>query len=199
MQVTSLEFKNGCFNIYIDGRLFCRLNDETVVKLKLKTGLEISDDMAQEMTELAAKQSAMRDGARLLAAAAKTKSDFIKKLIQKGHQRTVAQETADFFEEKGFINDRKFAESYVRDALTLKKDGIKKIMFSLKKYGIDDEIIKEVLSCEDDLEGLKILAEKELKKGNDINKIKRKLYSKGYSIWDINSVIDELGGSDFEV
>ncbi len=197
MQITSLEFKSGYFNIYVDNKLFCRLSDETVVRLKIKNGLEISDDKAREMLEISEKQAAVRDGAKMLSAAAKSKSDFIRKLILKGHSRETAEQAAEFFEEKGFIDDRKFAESYVRDAIGLKKDGKTKIAFSLKKYGISDDIISEVMQEADDTEGLRSLAEKELARCSDLNKVKRRLYSKGYSIWDINSIIDELGGSEF--
>ncbi len=199
MYITALKFKNGCFDVYADDELFCRINDETVVKLGLKAGMEIDEAAADEILEISQKQAAIRDGMKLLAASAKAKADFIKKLIHKGHSATAAKEAAEFFEDKGFIDDRKFAESYVHDAMKLKKDGKMKISFSLKKYGISEEIISDILEETDDSEGLRALAEKELSRTRDINKIKRKLYSKGYSIWDINSILDELGGSDFEI
>ncbi len=192
MQITGLEYKKIYFNLYVDGELFCRLNDETIVRLGLKKGMELPEEKADEILEISRNEAALRDGARMLAAAAKAKNDFIRKLMLKGHSREAAEKSASFFEEKGIIDDRKFAESYVNDALKLKKDGKSKIAFSLKKYGIDEEIISEVLADKDDSEGLRALALRELSKNKDINKVKRKLYSKGYGIWDINSVIEEL-------
>lgn len=199
MRITTLKFKNGYFSVYADGELLCTLSDETVVKQKLKVGMDISGEKAEELIKISEYQSALRDGMRMLAAAAKSRADFVRRLVQKGHDGGAARQAADFLEEKGFIDDEKFAESYVNDAIKLKKEGKNKILFSLKKHGISDETARRALEGKDCGSGLRELAEKEMRRSGDINKVKRRLYSKGYSIWEINSITDELGGSDFEV
>jgi len=48
--------------------------------------------------------------------------------------------------DEGFIDDERYASTFVRSKIHLKKWGVNKIKMSLKMKGIDDEIIKNALS-----------------------------------------------------
>ncbi|MBR2471961.1 MAG: regulatory protein RecX, partial [Clostridia bacterium] len=148
---------------------------------------------------------AKRAGARLLTASMKSRYDFEMKLVQKGYSRDAVRQAADFFEEKGFLNDAAYAKAYVADARSLKKQGVAKIRMSLKSKGISGDIIDELLADTDESEeeNLKALVEKEFAKmpvrdKKHVDKLKRKLYSKGYKIGDIINAVNEAGGEYFE-
>ena len=51
---------------------------------------------------------------------------------------------------KGYIDDRKFAESFVRTRVERRKEGVIKINSELRKRGISNEIISEVISNSSD-------------------------------------------------
>lgn len=206
MIITELKFnKKGTFDIFVDDQYICDIDDETVYKMSIKKGDEVSEEFLSEIKHLSQVQGAKRAGARLLTASMKSRYDFEMKLVQKGYSRDAVRQAADFFEEKGFLNDAAYAKAYVADARSLKKQGAAKIRMSLKSKGISGDIIDELLADTDESEeeNLKALVEKEFAKmpvrdKKHVDKLKRKLYSKGYKIGDIINAVNEAGGEYFE-
>ena len=206
MIITELKFnKKGTFDIFVDDQYICDIDDETVYKMSIKKGDEVSDEFIEELKHLSQVQGAKRAGARLLTASMKSRYDFEMKLVQKGYSRDAVRQAADFFEEKGFLNDAAYAKAYVADARSLKKQGAAKIRMSLKSKGISGDIIDELLADTDESEeeNLKALVETEFAKmpvrdKKHVDKLKRKLYSKGYKIGDIINAVNEAGGEYFE-
>ena len=206
MIITELKFnKKGTFDIFVDDQYICDIDDETVYIMSIKKGDEVSEEFLSEIKHLSQVQGAKRAGARLLTASMKSRYDFEMKLVQKGYSRDAVRQAADFFEEKGFLNDAAYAKAYVADARSLKKQGVAKIRMSLKSKGISGDIIDELLADTDESEeeNLKALVEKEFAKmpvrdKKHVDKLKRKLYSKGYKIGDIINAVNEAGGEYFE-
>ncbi len=206
MIITELKFnKKGTFDVWVDGEYICDIDDETVYKISIKKGDEVSDEFLSEIKHLSQVQGAKRAGARLLTASMKSRYDFEIKLVQKGFSKSAVRQAADFFEEKGFLNDAVYACSYVKDALSLKKQGAAKIRTALKSKGISADIIDALLADADESEeeNLKALVEKEflrmpVRDKKYVDKLKRKLYSKGYKIGDIINAINDAGGECFE-
>ena len=206
MIITNLKFnKKGTFDIYVDDVYICDIDDETVYKMSIKKGDEVSEEFLSEIKNLSQVQGAKRAGARMLSASMKSRYDFEIKLVQKGFDKGAVKQAADFFEEKGFLNDAAYAKAFVADALTLKKQGAAKIRMTLKSKGISGDIIDALLADADEAEeeNLKTIVEKEMARmpvrdKKHVDKLKRKLYSRGYGIGDITSAINEAGGENFE-
>ena len=206
MIITSLKFnKKGTFDIYVDDVYVCDIDDETVYKMSIKNGDEVSEEFISEIKNLSQMQGAKRAGARMLSASMKSRYDFEIKLVQKGFDRGAVKKAADFFEEKGFLNDAAYAAAYVKDALTLKKQGAAKIRNTLKSKGISGDIIDALLADADEAEeeNLKAIVEREflrmpVRDKKHVDKLKRKLYSRGYGIGDITSAINKAGGEEIE-
>ncbi|MBR3576560.1 MAG: regulatory protein RecX [Clostridia bacterium] len=206
MIITNLKFnKKGTFDIYVDDVYICDIDDETVYKMSIKKGDEVSEEFLSEIKNISQVQGAKRAGARMLSASMKSRYDFEIKLVQKGFDKGAVKQAADFFEEKGFLNDAAYAKAFVADALTLKKQGAAKIRMTLKSKGISGDIIDALLADADEAEeeNLKTIVEKEMARmpvrdKKHVDKLKRKLYSKGYGIGDINCAINEAGGDTSE-
>ena len=78
-----------------------------------------------------------------------TKKELYDKLIKKGYSEECVEQAVSYMEEQGYINDRDYAEKFLHDAVELKKHGISRVRMDLRRKGIDDEIIEEVISeCE---------------------------------------------------
>lgn len=206
MIITELKFnKKGTFDVWVDDAYICDIDDETVYKMSIKKGDEVSDEFLSEIKHLSQLQGAKRAGARMLTASMKSRYDFEMKLVQKGFEKSAVHKAADFFEEKGFLNDAAYAAAYIKDALSLKKQGAAKIRMTLKSKGISADIIDNLLadSNESEEENLKALVEREflrmpVRDKKHVDKLKRKLYSKGYGIGDIISAINDAGGEEIE-
>jgi regulatory protein len=96
--------------------------------------------------------------------------------------------------EEGYIDDERFASTFVRSKIHLKKWGVNKIRMSLKMKGISDEIIGNALSeIDPEIYRSELMKVLEAKKINETDPYKRKAklaqyaIQKGYEpglVWD---------------
>ena len=100
----------------------------------------------------------------------------------KGFEEGIIKETVSFLKDKGFIDDRLFAKSWI-DSRIKKPLGLRRIEAELRLKGISKEIIDSLISetkknyCEPDLVA-KIAKERlEKLKGIEPQKAKRRVYA----------------------
>lgn len=105
-------------------------------------------------------------------------------------------------EKENFLNDSRYAHSFVNDKMKFNKWGISKITLHLKHKGISEDFIKDALSSVDK-EEYKGIIKKEIEKKYNLIKdktkkleVKAKLYryaaSKGFSGDQSMEIINEL-------
>ena len=126
------------------------------------------------------------------------------KLSKKDYQKKIIDEVIKELRGKGYIDDHKFAASFVRTRVERRKEGIVKINSELRKRGISSEIISEVVGNSSDdpiyLSNALELADKKyqtLKNKNlEYQKLKGRLFNflkgKGYTPDIIFNVIDTV-------
>lgn len=81
---------------------------------------------------------------RLLARREHSRAELVRKLGQAGFAPHDIEAMLDEFEDKSWLSDRRFAESYVADHLV--RAGSIKLAHDLRQRGIADTIIQAVLS-----------------------------------------------------
>jgi len=86
----------------------------------------------------------------LLARREHSRAELARKLGQSGFDACDIQPLLDEFEEKKWLSDRRFAESYVADHRA--RAGAIKLAFDLRQRGVADNIIEAVLSDNRDSE-----------------------------------------------
>ena len=201
MQITRLEFLGkNIFRVEIEG-VNLKIDDETVYKEKLKAGDEISAEKFEKLAEISEYTAAKKYLASLLSRSAQSTKECDLKLMRKGYSKKTRTDVIAFFEKNGYLDDELFAKNYVRYAAEVKRHGKIRIKTDLLKKGIVSEIADLALEEVDDRPSLAAAAEKELSKTSlrdrkTLEKIKRRLYAKGYSIYDINDYFYALGGED---
>ena len=87
---------------------------------------------------------------RLLARREHSRFELARKLGQAGFAQRDIAELLDEFEEKNWLSDRRFAESYVADHRA--KAGSVKLAYDLRQRGVPDSVIEAVLSINRDSE-----------------------------------------------
>lgn len=87
---------------------------------------------------------------RLLARREHSRAELARKLGQAGFAPDEIEPLLDEFEEKKWLSDRRFAESYVADHRA--KAGSIKLAYDLRQRGVSDIIIEDVLSKNRDSE-----------------------------------------------
>lgn len=123
-------------------------------------------------------ENALRYAFRLLGYRDRSEKEMYEKLIQKGFSENIAGKTIDYLKDKGFIDDKRFAELLRKDAITRKYLGKRGARHYLIDKGIAVDIADNVLGGDDDyLDAAKKLVEKKLRntKAYDEN-TKRRLW-----------------------
>lgn len=74
-----------------------------------------------------------------------SKLEMAKKLKKKRYPENIIEEVLQFLEEKKLINDRRFTREWIRKSI---KKGLasSRIEYELKSKGVNEEIIKEIVS-----------------------------------------------------
>lgn len=126
----------------------------------------------------------------------RSKNEIIFRLKRKGYPLSLAKEIADYLEKNNYINDRDFVFSFVASCQD-KGWGERKIAFSLKKFAVDKDLVKNALSKKEVFrEKIRELIERKknyYKDPNKYQKIFRFLVSRGFSYDAIYSEIEKSG------
>lgn len=130
------------------------------------------------------------------------RSEVITKLYKLKIPETIHHKLIAELIAQDFIDERRYAESFIRGKISLKKDGLQKIKFALAQKGIDKLIIEQALAEQDqDLyrDNLNLLIKKKwelLRAKNDRTashvKLCKYLLGKGYSYEDFKQQLTKL-------
>lgn len=136
----------------------------------------------------------LKDALRYLRYRLRSRREIQVQLLKKGYSEKEIEEVIEKLEEQNILNDRVFARFYISDGLSVYYKGPFRLKQELLKLGVSEELIDD--SMEKELENcdLKEVAKKAA--GNtehaDPDKIRRKLYRKGFSSSIIDEIIDEI-------
>lgn len=84
---------------------------------------------------------------RLLAGKRLSRAQLTKKLRDRGFAPEAVREAIQECERRNYLDDRTFAELYVSSALERKPIGPMRLLRDLVKQGIDGELAREVIAC----------------------------------------------------
>lgn len=187
------------YKVYLENDEEHDLSIEQIVKYKIKENTEINYDKFKEILFEDNKREAFNKALDIISFKDNTTYEIRNKLYKKGYDDIIISDVLEKLKEYNFIDDNKYAQSYVNSCLTYKKYGKNKIIYMLKQKGISSSIISN-LNFNNDLEfeTAKNVFYKKLSSLDkyDNNKKKEKLYrhlsSKGYSSEVIMKLLKDL-------
>ncbi len=187
------------YKVYLENDEEHDLSIEQIVKYKIKENTEINYDKFKEILFEDNKKEAFNKALDIISFKDNTTYEIRNKLYKKGYDDIIISDVLEKLKEYNFIDDNKYAQSYVNSCLTYKKYGKNKIIYMLKQRGISSSIISN-LNFNNDLEfeTAKNVFYKKLSSLDkyDNNKKKEKLYrhlsSKGYSSEVIMKLLKDL-------
>lgn len=127
----------------------------------------------------------------------KTEKELVIKLYQKWYGTVEVQKVIDDFKKKGYVDDQKFSESYLRSDVINKGKPLLTLTKKLQMKWVDKEIIKKiVVDFEEEIdEWIRTRIKKEIeaykRKWVDWFDIIQKLMRKWYKLDDIKYVIEK--------
>lgn len=196
MQITEIKRKSHSKNIYlvyVDNSFFAQMLDESIVKFNLKSGQCYEKKFLENAKTESLNPLALHHCLNVLDRSIKTKKQILGYLKEKGFEKQT-----DFVIEKlekyRLIDDVKYAEAYVSSH---KNRGKKALWFELKIKGVDEEIIKNVLSQITSQEDVIFLLAKKFLKNKTLDaqtkqKLFRHLANKGFEFDEINACISQI-------
>ncbi|MCL2177435.1 MAG: RecX family transcriptional regulator [Firmicutes bacterium] len=184
------RYKKLRSNIYVDGKFYCGLMNETVVKEKLEIGAEVSESRLAQIQLNSEKLWALDKAFGYISYKMRSKKEVVKYLQDKGFLDVVVEYCLARLSEYKYVDDTNLSELLVSEYS--KKGGKFLVKDKLIKKGIDKDLIEQHLSDfeEDDGAAYRLL-EKYLKNKitggaegkKNFEKAIRHLQSRGFT-WD---------------
>ncbi len=141
--------------------------------------------------------SAKDYAAKLLSFCDRSEKEIREKILKKGYSETECEEAIAFCREYGYIDDERYANHFVHDAVNLKKLGKSRICMELRQKGVADEAIEAAVS---EIEDEREVVQRELERrfsGYDLTdkKVKNKVFGffarRGFKTRDILYALNE--------
>lgn len=175
-----------------------------VSEYNLKEGMNIPEEAIEEIAEANEYRKARERALYLLDGRDYSFRELYDKLTA-NYSEDISLRVCKYLAELRLINDRRYAELRARELFEVKRVGMFKARMELRRRGISDEIIAEVIEPYSDEENvftrLEELVEKKyeryLTSEKGVNKVKSALLRQGYSYDEIKAVLD-LYDLDFD-
>ena len=202
MKITNIESQKNKdrVNIYIDGSFAFGLSEELRYKYGLSIDMDVDTNFIENILKLEEKHKAISYALSFLSYRQRSEKELYLKLRKKGFEDIYREESIKYCRENNYIDDRVFAESFIKDKTNLNKYGPKRIEYELISKGVSKDIIHEILDIDKDYE-YEVAMDLALKKyssykKDDKNSIYRKLSGflqrKGYSYDVVSKVLKDI-------
>ncbi len=204
-------------NIYINDKFFCSLDISQVVDFKLKIGRELSEEELADLkhaSEFSKFYSLALEYVFLRPHSTKEIRDYLNKKtldrrvriknrktgeyqskVKKGYDKSLVPLVLKRLDERGYLDDERFAKLWVENRNVAKGSSIKKLRNELLQKGVSTAIIDKVLQDSDrsDEDELKKVIAKKRNRYQDQQKFIQYLLRQGFNYSDI---LDELSSSE---
>ena len=190
-------------SIYLDGAFAFGVNDEAVYRFGLHKGMEMNEALRAEIEQADQRVQAKLTAERFLAARIRTVKEVRVRLQKDGYLEEIIEETVATLQRIQLLDDRLFAEMFVRDRLKLKPRSLSLLRRELRHRGIADAIADTVLEQEargvDEDKLAASLADEYVRKhpGLQTEVLKRRLVGflqrKGFSAQVVFGLLDRFG------
>ena len=145
------------------------------------------------MNKIKRKLTARETAAKLCSLGRHTRKTLKDKLYAKKFPLCEIEEAVSAMVEIGYIDEEEYARCFVSDSYRIKKHGRIRILTELKMKGIESDVAEKAIDDvnADEKESIKSEMEKRFKDKEEKDKILRYFVSRGFSLSDVRSFVDE--------
>lgn len=133
------------YSIYVDEGFLVGVSESTLIDLKLAKGVEVTPSLYRKIQREEGRFAVKSYLMKLLARRDHARKELLTKALRKDYQKQVILDILDELEEKGYINEEKFAEKFTADKFNLNRWGPAKIKAHLFKKGIPKSVIERTI------------------------------------------------------
>ncbi len=188
------------FSIFINEKFAFGVSHSTYEEFQITKGNEISREIINEILIFEDFIKAKIDALNFIAKKMRSEWEIHIRLLKKGHSLEIIKKIILDFQDRKYLDDKEYAEVYVRDFINLKKEGVYKIRKNLQQKHIKREFVENAIEKYIDrdrqVEIAHQLAIKKMiyiqSKGKKKEKIYRFLSQKGFEGSVVSQVISDV-------
>jgi len=198
-KITGIEIQkhnNQRVNIYLDGEFAFGL--ARILAAWLNIGQELSVEKIAQLQAEDERESAFQIAMKFLSHRERTEAEISAHLSRHGVPQTLIAEIITHLSESGFINDKRFAAQWIENRAEFRPRGRRALAYELKRKGIAQDTIEDVLENIDEDELAYQTAQKYQKKIPASNWLdfRKKLYAhlarRGFSYTTIATTVHRV-------
>lgn len=149
MKITSIKQqlkRDGCYSIYVDDAYAFSLSGEALLDAHIASGQELQPAELAQFKRLSADDKIYLASLRYVAMRPRTQWDLTLYLQRKmDASPALTEHILNRLSIIGLVDDKKYAEAFVRNRQLLKPSSRRKIIMELRKKRIANDIIEEVI------------------------------------------------------
>ncbi len=184
----------GRFNIFVDGTYSFSLDELQVVNTGIQVGKEYTGAEVETLKDESTFGKAYARALDYIMRRPRSIKEMRDYAWRKQWEKPLAERVINRLIEKGYLDDVKFAEAWVRHRALGKPMSERKIRLELKQKGVADDVVNNVLAQNeefDELAALKRLVAKKRLRYSDEQKFMTYLARQGFSFDDIKRALSE--------
>jgi regulatory protein len=198
MKITSIKQqvkRADRYSIFVEGKYEFSLSEGALLESKIASGQELTKEQLEEFKKLSADDKLYNQALRYVAMRPRTRWEIQFYLERKKASPPLVDAILNKLSKIGLIDDRKYAEAFVRDRQLLRPTSRRKIIAELRKRRVTDEVIQQVTSVDEVSDQAALLAVIERKrrqsKYQDDTKLMQYLARQGFGYDDIKTALQQ--------
>lgn len=181
------------YSIFIDGKYTFSLSENELMQSGIKINKSYSPSELEQLKQTAVLDKAYMRSLDLIMRRQRSEWEVGDYLKRKDYDLDTIEKTVDRLKKAGYVNDVKFAESWIRNRRLLKSTSKRKLFTELKQKRVDESVINLALEEDetDEIEVLKGLIEKKRQQSRyqDDQKLIAFLLRRGFNYEQIKEVL----------
>lgn len=198
MKITAIrqqERLKGRYSVFVDEKYAFSLSADALLEEKLVNGQEIDGAQLKAYKKLSADDKAYNLALAYVARRLRSHWELTDYFRRKGYDEALREQLMARLMQLGWVDDKKFAEAWVRNRRLLKPVSRRRLMAELRQKRIADDIASEVLA-EDEADEQSVLREligrkRKQTRYQDPQKLMAYLARQGFSYDDIKAALSE--------
>lgn len=188
--------------VFLQGGSLLRITPAELLRFGLQTGMDISPETVVELEKSAARSEMKVRGAQLTGGRMLSKKQVVEHLARRGGDREAAEETADWLEELGAVDEEAYAAAIARH-YSRSGYGAGRVRQEFVRRGVPRELWEDALALLGDSEEAIERFIRTRAKGKALDKdLQRKvaaaLQRRGFGWEEIRPVLNRWGGETEE-
>ena len=131
--------------VFLEGGELLKITDNELLRYDLHPGMELTETLAAELKQAAARSEMKARGAQLTGSRMLSKKQVVEHLTRRGGDRAAAEDTANWLEELGAVDELAYGGAIVRH-YSAAGYGAGRIRQELNHRGIPRDLWEELLS-----------------------------------------------------